>query len=65
MSNIRLFVLNPMPEALMLDAIRTPIGRHGGVLSNVRPDDLAAMVVQAAVERSGILPEAVGDVFFG
>ena len=41
-----------MTEAVILDALRTPIGRYGGVLASVRPDDLAAHVVRAAVERN-------------
>ena len=43
-----------MPEAVILDALRTPIGRYGGVLAPVRPDDLAARVLAAAVERNGL-----------
>jgi acetyl-CoA acetyltransferase len=41
-------------DALILDALRTPIGRYGGVLAGVRPDDLAAHVIAAAVDRNGI-----------
>jgi 3-oxoadipyl-CoA thiolase len=52
-------------EALIIDAVRTPIGRHAGALSAVRPDDLAAKVIAAAVERSGIEPAAVSDVYIG
>jgi 3-oxoadipyl-CoA thiolase len=52
-------------EALVIDAVRTPIGRYGGALAGVRPDDLAAHVVVAAVERNGIEPEQVDDVVFG
>src|SRR5919206_2986675 len=54
-----------MPDAVILDALRTPIGRYGGVLAPVRPDDLAARVIGAAVERNGIDPAAVDDVVFG
>src|SRR3954454_4979057 len=54
-----------MSEALIVDALRTPIGRYGGVLSSVRPDDLAAHVVRAAVERNGLDPAAVDDVYMG
>jgi 3-oxoadipyl-CoA thiolase len=54
-----------VPEALILDAVRTPIGRYGGVLSGVRPDDLAARVVGAAVERAGLDPAAVDEVYMG
>ena len=52
-------------EALILDAVRTPMGRYGGVLSGVRPDDLAAHVVRAAVERTGLDPSTIDDVYFG
>src|SRR2546421_5308018 len=55
----------PPSDALILDALRTPIGRYGGVLAGVRPDDLAAHVVAAAVERNGIEPGQVDDVVFG
>ena len=54
-----------MSDALILDAVRTPIGRYGGVLAGVRPDDLAAHVIAAAVERNGIDGAQVQDVFFG
>ncbi len=54
-----------MPEAYVVDAIRTPIGSHRGALSAVRPDDLAAHVVGAIVERNGIDPETIADVYFG
>ena len=46
-------------------AIRTPIGRHGGALACVRPDDLAAHVIRAVVARAGIDPALVEDVYFG
>ena len=54
-----------MSEAWIVDALRTPIGRYGGVLSSVRPDDLAARVISAAVERNAVDGSSVGDVFFG
>src|SRR3954462_14679702 len=54
-----------MPEALILDAVRTPIGRYGGVLAAARPDDLAARAVAAVVERNGIHPTTIDDVFMG
>ena len=54
-----------MAEALILDAVRTPIGRYAGALSAVRPDDLAARVISAAVERNGIDGSRVDDVYFG
>jgi len=54
-----------LSEALIIDAVRTPMGRYGGALAGVRPDDLAARVVAAAVERTGIDPSAVADVYMG
>ena len=54
-----------MPDALILDAVRTPIGRYGGVLSTARPDDLAAHVVKAAVERNGLAPGSVDELYMG
>jgi 3-oxoadipyl-CoA thiolase len=45
--------------------VRTPVGRYGGVLSGERPDDLAAAVIAAAVERAGVAGEAIEDVYFG
>src|SRR5947207_13486769 len=52
-------------NAVIVDAVRTPIGRYGGVLSTVRPDDLAARTIEAVVERNGLPREAVDDVVFG
>jgi len=46
-------------------AVRTPIGRHGGALASVRPDDLAAHAIRAAILRAGIDPAIVDDVYFG
>ena len=54
-----------MPEAVIIEAVRTPMGSYRGALARSRPDDLAAHVVSAAVERSGIDPERVVDVFMG
>jgi 3-oxoadipyl-CoA thiolase len=50
---------------VVVGAVRTPVGRYGGALAAVRPDDLAAVVVRAVVERTGIDPAAVEDVIFG
>ncbi len=47
------------------DAVRTPFGRAGGALSGVRPDDLAAIVMKATVERTGLDPARIDDVIFG
>jgi 3-oxoadipyl-CoA thiolase len=52
-------------DALILDACRTPIGRHGGALAGVRPDDLAAAVVRALVERTGVDGAEIDDVVLG
>jgi 3-oxoadipyl-CoA thiolase len=52
-------------EAWIVDGVRTPIGRHGGGLARVRPDDLAALTIQALVERTGIDPAGIDDVLFG
>ena len=54
-----------MPEAVIIDAVRTPIGALGGALSAVRPDDLAAVVLQAIIERTGIDPSIVEEVYLG
>jgi 3-oxoadipyl-CoA thiolase len=54
-----------MTDAWIVDALRTPIGRYAGDLATVRPDDLAARVIAAAVERNGVDPSAIEDVFFG
>ncbi|MGH8890727.1 MAG: thiolase family protein [Acidothermaceae bacterium] len=53
-------------EVYIVDAVRTPVGKHGGALAGVRPDDLAAVVIRALVERSSALdPARVDDVLFG
>jgi 3-oxoadipyl-CoA thiolase len=52
-------------RAVILSAVRTPVGRYGGVLSDVRPDDLAAEVISAAVERAGVPAGEIEDVYFG
>lgn len=54
-----------MTEAWVVDGVRTPIGRYGGGLASVRPDDLAAVAIKALVERTGIDPESIDDVLFG
>src|SRR5688500_7232555 len=53
------------PRAVIVDALRTPIGRHGGALASVRPDDLAALVIGTIVERSGLDPIEIDDVILG
>src|SRR4051794_28811261 len=54
-----------MQDALIIDALRTPIGRYAGALSTVRPDDLASRVIEVAVERNGLDPGDVDDVYMG
>src|SRR5204863_3983031 len=54
-----------MPEAYIVDAVRTPVGKRGGGLSQVHPADLGAHVLKALVQRTGIDPAAVEDVVFG
>ncbi len=54
-----------MRRAVVLSAVRTPIGRYGGALAGVRPDDLAALAIAAAVERSGVDPAEIEDAFVG
>ncbi len=55
-----------MKEVFICDAVRTPVGRYGGALSSVRPDDLAALVIKAITDRNpGIIPEEFDDVIFG
>jgi len=53
------------PEAYIVQALRTPVGKHGGALAPVRPDDLAAVPIRAVVERSGIDPASIDDVILG
>jgi 3-oxoadipyl-CoA thiolase len=55
----------PIREAWIVASLRTPFGRYGGALSSVRPDDLAAAVIRALVERSGIDPALIEDVILG
>jgi 3-oxoadipyl-CoA thiolase len=52
-------------QAVILSAVRTPIGRYGGALSDQRPDDLAGLVIREAVERAGADPAEIEDVYFG
>lgn len=52
-------------DPVVIDAVRTPVGRHGGALSRVRPDDLLALAVRALVERTGVPPERIEDVIAG
>jgi 3-oxoadipyl-CoA thiolase len=52
-------------RAVVLAGVRTPIGRYGGALAGVRPDDLAALAIGAAVERAGVPADEIEDVYFG
>src|SRR6267143_7273408 len=54
-----------MTDAVIVDAVRTPIGKRGGALKDVRPDDLAAHVLRALTERTGVKPALVDDVVLG
>ena len=55
-----------MSDAFIADAVRTPIGRHGGALAGVRPDDLGAVAIKALIERNPSLdPSAIDEVYFG
>jgi len=55
----------PVREAWIVAALRTPFGRYGGALASVRPDDLAAAVIKALVDRTGIDPALIEDVILG
>jgi len=55
----------PLREAWIVEAVRTPIGRYGGALATVRPDDLAAIVLRAVVDRAGVDAALVEDVILG
>jgi len=55
----------PEFDALIIDAVRTPVGRYGGVLREVRPDDLAAHVIRELIRRTRIDPNLIEDVIFG
>ena len=54
-----------MERALIVDALRTPIGRYGGALKELRPDDLAALVISEVVNRAKLEPASIEDVYFG
>jgi acetyl-CoA C-acetyltransferase/3-oxo-5,6-didehydrosuberyl-CoA/3-oxoadipyl-CoA thiolase len=54
-----------MREAVIVDALRTPIGRVNGVFKDIRPDDLGATVIRELVKRTGIQTDSIDDVFFG
>src|SRR5438876_458370 len=54
-----------MEDAVIVSAVRTPIGRYGGALKDVRPDDLGALAISEAVLRASIDPTSIEDVIFG
>jgi 3-oxoadipyl-CoA thiolase len=54
-----------MSRAVILSGVRTPIGRRDGALSGIRPDDLAAVAIEAAVDRAGVPAGEIEDVWFG
>lgn len=54
-----------MPEAFLVGGVRTPVGRYGGALSGVRPDDMAALVLKEAVSRADLDPELIEEVILG
>ncbi len=54
-----------MNDTFISVALRTPVGKHGGSLAGVRPDDLAAIPIKAVVERSGVDPSSIDDVILG
>jgi acetyl-CoA acetyltransferase len=56
---------SPMPDAVIIDAVRTPLGRRNGALKDWHPVDLAAHTLQALVERNDLDPALVDDVIMG
>jgi acetyl-CoA acetyltransferase len=52
-------------EAFLVGGVRTPFGRHRGALAGTRPDDLAAIVLEAALDRAGVPHDAVDEVIYG
>ncbi|MDE1853548.1 MAG: thiolase family protein [Thaumarchaeota archaeon] len=61
----RRFVGPVKGQAVIIDAVRTPIGKRGGILKSVRPDDLGALVISNVIGRSGVDAKAIDDVYFG
>jgi 3-oxoadipyl-CoA thiolase len=54
-----------MSEVVIVEAVRTPVGRHGGALAAARPDNLAALVIKEVIARAGIEPDLIEDVYLG
>jgi 3-oxoadipyl-CoA thiolase len=65
MNSISDYLTPSLTDALIIDAVRTPMGRYRGALAGVRPDDLAAHAISAAIERTGLEPASVTDVYWG
>lgn len=57
--------MNIKEEPVIVEAVRTPIGKYGGALSSVRPDDLAALVIKEVIKRAKVDPRTIDDVYFG
>src|SRR5213078_4519430 len=57
--------MSSMETAVIIEALRTPVGRYGGALKDVRPDDLAAHVIAALVRKTGVDPGRIEDVILG
>jgi len=57
--------LNGLPEAVVVEAVRTPIGKYGGILRGVRPDDLVTLTIREILKRSKVDPEKIDDVYLG
>ena len=57
--------MSSMPQAFLVGGARTPVGRYGGALSSVRPDDMAALCIRSVVEGAGIDPALVDEVILG
>jgi len=54
-----------MPEIFICDALRTPVGKHGGILKTIRPDDMAALTLENIIQRNGLDPAFVDEVYLG
>jgi 3-oxoadipyl-CoA thiolase len=54
-----------LQEVVVFDAVRSPLGKHGGILRNIRPDDLAAVLIKELINRNKLDPSSIEDVYFG
>ena len=59
------FIFVPMPDVVICDALRTPVGKHGGILKSIRPDDMAALVLRELAERNDLDPSLIDEVYLG